>query len=81
MSSIIGYAKPYVVAEKVKSILKIHGDYSFFALPTDILQKYNVDSFEIIKKDNKIMLIGSEVSGQSRPTENTAVKRGSNIDN
>jgi len=60
---IIGSTKPYALAEKAKSILKINGDYSFIAIPTDVLEKYAVDSFEIIiDSDNKIKLVGPIVN-------------------
>jgi len=54
--------KPYEITEQAKSILKIHGDFSFFAIPTDLLNKYGIESFEIIDSDNKIMLIGSRIA-------------------
>ena len=55
---IIGTARAVPLAEKAQSILKINGNYSFFALPTDMLEKYGIDSFDIILNENKIMLIG-----------------------
>ena len=53
---IIGTARAVPLAEKAQSILKINGNYSFFALPTDMLEKYGIDSFEIIQNEGKILL-------------------------
>jgi len=61
-SKIIGTTRAFPLAEKAKSILKINGDYSFIAIPTDVLDKYGVDSFEItIDSDNKMVLVGPKV--------------------
>lgn len=54
---IIGTARAIPLAEKAQSILKINGNYSFFALPTDMLEKYGIDSFDIVQNQNKIMLV------------------------
>ncbi|KAG2473371.1 MAG: hypothetical protein NPMRTHETA2_1260014 [Nitrosopumilales archaeon] len=54
---IIGTARAIPLAEKAQSILKINGNYSFFALPTDVLEKYGIDSFDIVQNQNKIMLV------------------------
>ncbi len=68
----IGHTKLYPIPESVKSILKIHGDFSFFAIPTDLLNKYGIESFEIIKDSDKIMLVaqkGAEQANESnKPT-------------
>jgi len=62
MPGLLGTTKLYEITEQAKSILKIHGDFSFFAIPTELLNKYSIESFEIIDSDNKIMLVahGSE---------------------
>lgn len=62
MPGLIGTIKLYKITEQAKSILKIHGDFSFFAIPTDLLNKYGVESFDIIDSDNKIMLIGPRIA-------------------
>jgi len=62
MPGLLGMTKPYEITEQAKSILKIHGDFSFFAIPTDLLNKYGIESFEIIKDSDKIMLIGSRIA-------------------
>ena len=62
MPGLLGTTKLYEITEQAKSILKIHGDFSFFAIPTDLLNKYGIESFEIIDSDNKIMLIGSRIA-------------------
>ena len=61
---IIGTARAIPLAERVQSILKINGNYSFFALPTDMLEKYGIDSFDIILNENKIMLVAHSVAEQ-----------------
>ena len=53
---IIGTVRAVPLAERAQSILKINGNYSFFALPTDMLEKYGIDSFEIIQNEDKILL-------------------------
>jgi len=67
-SKIIGTARAIPLAEKAQSILKINGNYSFFALPTDMLEKYGIDSFDIILNKNKIMLLAT--NGTEQATEN-----------
>jgi len=62
MPGLLGMTKPYEITEQAKSILKIHGDFSFFAIPTELLNKYGIESFEIIKDSDKIMLIGSRIA-------------------
>jgi len=57
MPGLLGTTKLYEITEQAKSILKIHGDFSFFAIPTDLLNKYGIESFDIIDSDNKIMLV------------------------
>ena len=72
MPGLLGMTKPYEITEQAKSILKIHGDFSFFAIPTELLNKYGIESFEIIDSDNKIMLVAQEnpkqTSESNKPT-------------
>ena len=70
MPGIIGMTKLYEITEQAKSILKIHGDFSFFAIPTDLLNKYGIEFFDIIDSDNKIMLVahGTEQTGTENHT-------------
>jgi len=74
MSSLLGTTKLYEITEQAKSILKIHGDFSFFAIPTDLLNKYGIESFEIINSDNKIMLIGSRIAQDPITKNHTPIK-------
>ncbi len=75
---IIGSTKPYALDEKAKSSLKIIGDYSFIAIPTDVLEKYGVDSFDItIDSDNKMVLVGPRQASEGPTTESTLHNRGS----
>ena len=67
-SKIIGTVRAIPLAEKAQSILKINGNYSFFALPTDLLEKYGIDSFNIILNENKVMLLATNEPEQA--TEN-----------
>ena len=60
---------PYKLSEEAKSILKIKGDYSFFAIPTGILKKHNIESFDIIF-DNGVVSLMQEAQGTS-PKERT----------
>ncbi len=65
---LIGTARAVPLAEKAQSILKINGNYSFFALPTDMLEKYGIDSFDIIQKQDKTTLVapsGTEQANES----------------
>jgi len=70
----IGHTKLYPIPESVKSILKIHGDFSFFAIPTELLNKYDIESFDIIDSDNKIMLIGSRIAQDPTTEKPTSTK-------
>ena len=65
---IIGTVRAVPLAERAQSILKINGNYSFFALPTDMLEKYGIDSFDIILNENKVMLLATNETEQA--TEN-----------
>ena len=62
---IIGTVRAVPLAEKVQSVLKINGNYSFFALPTDLLEKYGIDSFDIILNENKVTLLATNGSEQA----------------
>jgi len=75
----IGHTKPYPIPESVKSILKIHGDFSFFAISTELLNKYDIESFDIIDSDNKIMLIGSRIAQDPTTEKPTRLMEASNI--
>ena len=70
---IIGTARAYALAEKAQSILKINGNYSFFAIPTSMLDKYGIDSFDIILNENKIKLLATngteQATGNLTPTK------------
>ena len=70
MPGLLGTTKLYEITEQAKSILKIHGDFSFFAIPTDLLNKYGIESFDIIDSDNKIILVahGTERAGTENHT-------------
>lgn len=62
---IIGTARAIPLAERVQSILKINGNYSFFALPTDMLEKYGIDSFDIILNENKKVSLAANGTEQA----------------
>jgi len=79
MPGLLGTTKLYEITEQVKSILKIHGDFSFFAIPTDLLNKYGVESFDIIDSDNKIMLIGPRIAQGPTTEKPTRLMEASNI--
>ena len=64
---IIGTTKALPLAERAQSILKVNGNFSFFAIPTPILEKYGIDSFDIILNENKIMLLAP--NGTEQATE------------
>lgn len=71
----LGSAKTFEVNEKIQSILKISGDnYSFLAIPTEILEKYKVKEFDIIENENKINLVAhtwrAELTSESNHTAN-----------
>ena len=70
---IIGTTRAYALAEKTQSILKINGNYSFFALPTDMLEKYGIHSFDIILNENNLVSLtpnGTEqATGNLTPTK------------
>lgn len=68
---IIGTVRAIPLAEKAQTILKINGNYSFFALPTDMLEKYNVDSFDIILNEDKILL--KAANGTEPTTDNPTI--------
>jgi len=55
-NKIIGTVRAIPLAEKTQSILKINGNYSFFAIPTSVLEKYGIDSFVIVQNEDKILL-------------------------
>jgi len=65
---IIGTVRAIPLAEKVQSILKINGNYSFFALPTDMVEKYGLGSFDIILNKNKKVSLAP--NGTEQATEN-----------
>ena len=54
MPGLIGTVKPYEMTEKIKSILNIKGDFSLFAIPTEILRKNNADSISIYENKNSL---------------------------
>ena len=56
---------PYELSEEAKSIFKIKGDYSFFAIPTDVLKKHNVESFDLISDKNNLKLEGVQTPNQA----------------
>ena len=70
----MGHTKPYPIPEAVKSILKIHGDFSFFAISTDLVNKYDIESFEIIDSDNKIMLVAQNGTERTKLENHTQLK-------
>jgi len=70
---IIGTARAVPLAEKVQSILKINGNYSFFALPTDMLEKYGIDSFDIILNENKTEIMLKAPNGTEPTTDNPTI--------
>ena len=45
---------PHELSEEAKSVFKIKGDYSFFAIPTDVLKKNNIESF-VLNFDNGVV--------------------------
>lgn len=75
---IIGTVRAIPLAERVQSILKINGNYSFFALPTDMVEKYGLDSLDIILNENKVMLLAANGTKQAtdNPTINEVVNSG-----
>ena len=74
MPGIIGMTKPYEITEQAKSILKIHGDFSFFAISTDLLNKYGIESFDIIDSDNKLKLVARKTETTSESNKPTPTK-------
>ena len=56
---------PRPLSDESKLILKIKGDFSFFAIPTDILKKHNVESFDLISDKNNLKLEGVQTSNQA----------------
>ena len=68
---ILGYAKTFEIDEKIKSILRIKDNYSFFAIPSDILEKFKAKRFDIIDSDNELMLVArktEQTSESNKPT-------------
>jgi len=75
MQNVIGTTKPIEIPAELKYKLKLNTNYTLFALPSDILDKYAVDSFEIIiDSDNKIKLVGPKVNRTSGPTSTPATE-------
>lgn len=72
---IIGTARAIPLAERAQSILKINGNYSFFALPTDMLKKYGIDSFDIILNENKVMLVGPSITKDPTTNHNQSTRK------
>ena len=65
---LIGTARAIPLAERVQLILKINGNYSFFALPTDMVEEYGLDSLDIIlNENNKVSLAPN---GTEQATDN-----------
>jgi len=62
---IIGTVRAIPLAERVQSILKINGNYSFFAIPTDLVEKYGLDSFDMILNENKKVLLAPNGTEQA----------------
>ena len=78
MQNVIGTTKPIEIPAELKYKLKINGDYSFIAIPTDVLDKYGVDSFEItIDSNNKMVLVVPRHGSEGPTTGNTTHNRGS----
>jgi len=79
MTKIIGTVKPFEIPAELKYKLKLNTNYTLFALPSDILDKYAIEYFQIIKNsDNKIMLVSPEPGSEGPTTESTLHNRGSN---
>ena len=68
---IIATVAAYAIDEETKNLLKIKGDFSFIALPNEILEKHKVSAFDIIEDKNEIKLVahGTEQTSESnKPT-------------
>ena len=68
---IIGTTRALPLPERAQSILKVNGNYSFFAIPTPMLEKYGIESFDIIQNKNKIMLLAT--NGTEQATDNPTI--------
>ena len=69
---ILGSSKTFEIDDKIKSILRIKDNYSFFAIPNEILEKFKVKGFDIIDSDNELMLVARKVeqtNDENKPTD------------
>ncbi len=64
---IIATVGAYAIDEETKNLLKIKGDFSFIALPNEILEKHKVSAFDIIEDKNEIKLVA-----QTKEVEQTS---------
>ena len=56
---------PHPLSDESKLMLKIKGDFSFFAIPTDVLKKHNIESFDLISDKNNLKLEGVQTPNQA----------------
>jgi len=60
---------PHKLSEEARTILKIKGDYSFFAIPTDVLKKHNVESFDMIFDNGVMSLVQAQGTDSQERTK------------
>lgn len=64
---IIATVGAYAIDEETKNLLKIKGDFSFIALPNEILEKHKISAFDIIEDEKEIKLVA-----QTKEVEQTS---------
>jgi len=68
---ILGSVTPVAIDAATAASLKLKDNFSFLALPGEILEKYQANTFDIIEDDNKIMLVArntEQTSESNKPT-------------
>jgi len=57
MHKIIASITPVNITTDAVKTLKLKEGISFFAIPNEILDKFNVKKFDVINSDNELMLV------------------------
>jgi len=72
MHKILGSTTCTDINPTVAKSLKLKEGFSFFAIPNEVLDKFNVKGFDIIDSDNDLMLVAQpqkpEPTNENTPT-------------
>ena len=71
---IIGSTKAIIPPTAAVTSLRIKDNYSFFAIPSEILEKYQVKEFDIIESDNELMMVARKTEATSESNKPTPTK-------